>query len=177
MDAGKPYKFLILDTITALEEMCKPLAAKLYMSTPMGKNYTGGAEGILNLPQGAGWGYLRQAIEKVIDMVSKCSENLVIVGHVKDKAIVDAEGKEAGSIKDFDLSGKTGRILAAKSDGIGFCHRDKDSNLCINFENGGLVTAGARPKHLANKDIVVAENNGDGTFTSHWERIFPSLKA
>lgn len=65
------------------------------------------------------WGYLRQAIEKVIDMVSKCSENLVIVGHVKDKAIVDAEGKEAGSIKDFDLSGKTGRILAAKSDGIG----------------------------------------------------------
>lgn len=177
LDAGKPYKFLILDTITALEEMCKPLAAKLYMSTPMGKNYTGGAEGILNLPQGAGWGYLRQAIEKVIDMVSKCSENLVIVGHVKDKAIVDAEGKEAGSIKDFDLSGKTGRILAAKSDGIGFCHRDKDSNLCINFENGGLVTAGARPKHLANKDIVVAENNGDGTFTSHWERIFPSLKA
>ena len=177
LDAGKPYKFLILDTITALEEMCKPLAAKLYMSTPMGKNYTGGAEGILNLPQGACWGYLRQAIEKVIDMVSKCSENLVIVGHVKDKAIVDAEGKEAGSIKDFDLSGKTGRILAAKSDGIGFCHRDKDSNLCINFENGGLVTAGARPKHLANKDIVVAENNGDGTFTSHWERIFPSLEA
>lgn len=54
LDAGKPYKFLILDTITALEEMCKPLAAKLYMSTPMGKNYTGGAEGILNLPQGAG---------------------------------------------------------------------------------------------------------------------------
>lgn len=52
------------------------------------------------------WGYLRQAIEKVIDMVSKCSENLVIVGHVKDKAIVDAEGRDAGSVKDFDLSGK-----------------------------------------------------------------------
>lgn len=52
------------------------------------------------------WGYLRQAIEKVIDMVAKCSENLVIVGHVKDKAIVDAEGRDAGSIKDFDLSGK-----------------------------------------------------------------------
>lgn len=62
-------------------------------------------------------------------------------------------------------------------EGINVVHRDKDSNLCINFENGGLVTAGARPKHLANKDIIVAENNGDGTFTSHWERIFPSLKA
>lgn len=61
-------------------------------------------------------------------------------------------------------------------EGINVVHRDKDSNLCINFENGGVVTAGARPQHLANKDIVVAENNGDGTFTSYWERIFPSLK-
>jgi hypothetical protein len=34
---------------------------------------------------------------------------------------------------------------------------------------------GARPKHLANQDIVVAERNEDGTFTSHWERIYPSL--
>lgn len=176
MEAGKPYKFIVLDTVSALEEMCRPLAAKIYMSTPMGKNYTGGAEGILNLPQGAGWGYLRQAMEKVIEMISKCAENIILVGHVKDKAIVDSEGKEAGSVKDFDLSGKMGRVLAAKSDGISWCHRDKDSNLCLNFENGGMVTAGARPKHLANKDIIIAENNGDGTFTSHWERIFPSLK-
>ena len=66
---------------------------------------------------------------------------------------------------------------ARRTDGISWIHRDKDSNLCLNFETGGIATAGARPKHLANKDIVVAENNGDGTFTSHWERIFPSLKA
>lgn len=177
IEAGKPYKFIVLDTITALEEMSKPLAAKLYMATPMGKNYQGGGEGILALPSGGGYLWLRNAIEKIIDMVAKCADNIILVGHVKDKAIVDSEGKEQGSLKDFDMTGKISRILAAKSDGISWIHRDKDSNLCLNFETGGIATAGARPKHLANKDIIVAENNGDGTFTSHWERIFPSLKA
>lgn len=70
---------------------------------------------------------------------------------------------------------KTGRILAAKSDAIGFIHRDENSNLCINFETNGEASAGARPQHLANKDIIVAQMNEDGTFTSHWERIYPSL--
>lgn len=70
---------------------------------------------------------------------------------------------------------KAGRILASRSDGIGWVHRDENSNLCINFECGGIATAGARPKHLANQDIVVAERQDDDTFVSHWERIFPSL--
>ena len=109
-------------------------------------------------------------------MVSQCTTNVILVGHVKDKSIVSASGQEVGSIKDFDLSGKAGRIIAAKSDAIGFAHRDKDSNLCINFECGGEATAGARPAHLANKDIIVAERQDDGTFVSHWDRIYPSLK-
>lgn len=106
IEAGKPYKFIVLDTITALEEMSKPLAAKLYMATPMGKNYQGGGEGILALPSGGGYLWMRNAIEKVIDMVSKCAENIILVGHVKDKAIIDSEGKEQGSLKDFDMTGK-----------------------------------------------------------------------
>lgn len=39
----------------------------------------------------------------------------------------------------------------------------------------GEVLCGARPAHLANKDIIVAEYQEDGTFVSHWERIYPSL--
>lgn len=54
IEAGKPYDYITLDTITALEEMAKPLAAQLYKATPMGKNFTGGGEDILNLAQGAG---------------------------------------------------------------------------------------------------------------------------
>ena len=100
---------------------------------------------------------------------------MILVGHVKDKSIVSAQGQEIGTMKDFDLTGKTGRILAAKSDAIGFIYRDEDSNLCINFETNGEVSAGARPEHLANKRIIVAERLEDGTFISYWDRIYPSL--
>jgi len=31
---GKPYRYIILDTVTALEELVLPLAAKLYKDTP-----------------------------------------------------------------------------------------------------------------------------------------------
>ena len=79
------------------------------------------------------------------------------------------------SVKDLDLVGKTKRVLSAKSDAIGFVHRDEESNLCINFGMNGEVLCGARPAHLANKDIIVAEYQEDGTFVSHWERIYPSL--
>ena len=56
--AGNPYRFIALDTITALEDMCVPYAEQLYSATPMGKNWF--VEGkpkygsILNLPNGAG---------------------------------------------------------------------------------------------------------------------------
>jgi len=33
-EAGKPYKFITVDTVTALEEMIMPLAIKLYRATP-----------------------------------------------------------------------------------------------------------------------------------------------
>lgn len=171
--ANKPYKFITIDTVTALEEFAKPLALKLYKESPQGANFAG--TDVLTAARGAGWGFLRTAIEKLIAIISDCAPNIIIVGHVKDKSINSTEGSTEASIKEFDLSGKTGRILAAKSDAIGFIHRDENSNLCINFETGGEASAGARPEHLANKNIVVAERNEDGSFTSRWERIYPSL--
>jgi hypothetical protein len=171
---GNPYKFITIDTVTALEEMAKPLALALYKKTPAGMNDVV-TKDVLTLAHGAGYGFIRTAVEKLIEMVAACTTNVIIVGHVKDKAIVSAEGVETGNLKDFDLTGKLGRILSAKSDAIGFVHRDKESNLCINFCTNGEASAGARPEHLANKDIIVAERNEDGSFTSHWERIYPSI--
>lgn len=173
-EAGCPYKFITIDTVTALEDMAKPLALALYKKTPagMGDMIT---KDVTTIAHGAGYGFLRQAVEKIIDMVSEVTTNVIIVGHVKDRALVSSEGIEVGNLKDFDLTGKLGRILSSRSDAIGFIHRDKDSNLCINFQTNGEAAAGARPEHLANQDVVVAERNADGTFTSYWNRIYPSL--
>lgn len=33
-EAGKPYKYITIDTVTALEDMIMPLAIKLYRATP-----------------------------------------------------------------------------------------------------------------------------------------------
>lgn len=49
-DAGCPYKFITLDTITALEEIVKPLALKLYLDTPAGSKFTG--KDIVDAPMG-----------------------------------------------------------------------------------------------------------------------------
>lgn len=171
-EAGKPYKFITIDTITAVEEMAKPMAIKLYQSSPMFSERYSNVTNPAELPNGSGYVFWRSSIEKIIDLIASCAPNLIICGHVKDSAISE---NAQNSIKTLDLTGKVSRILSAKSDAIGWVHRDDNSNLCIQFGADGEVLTGARPTHLANKDIIVAERNEDGTFTSHWERIFPSL--
>ncbi len=52
------------------------------------------------------YSFQRAAMESIIDKVKSVTDNVIIVGHVKDKSIVSAEGKEVGSVKDFDLTGK-----------------------------------------------------------------------
>lgn len=71
---------------------------------------------------------------------------------------------------------KTGRILASKSDAIGYLDRDDESNTILSFNtNDKFVECGARPSHLRNKDIVLGEMKEDGTIEYHWERIYTSL--
>lgn len=171
-DAGKPYKYITIDTITAVEEMAKPLAIKMYQESPMFSSRYADIKDVTQLPNGSGWAFLRSAVETLINLIASAADNIIICGHVKDASL--SEGLD-GAVKDLDLGGKLKRILSARSDAIGFIHRDEESNLCINFGNSGEILTGARPKHLANKDIIVAERQEDGTFISHWERIYPSL--
>lgn len=169
-EAGCPYKFITLDTITALEDIVKPLALKLYLDTPAGSKFTG--KDVLDAPMGAGYMKIREAIELVIDMFSKVAPNIILVCHVKDSAIANTDV----TAKVIDLTGKTGRVLASRSDAIGYLLRDDDSNTILSFNsNDKFVDCGSRPEHLRNKDIVLGEMQEDGTIDYHWERIFPSL--
>ena len=152
--------------------MARPVAIKLYQASPLYSERYANVKDIAQLPNGSGWTFLRQAVEAIIDLVASATDNIIICGHVKDAALSENQDR---AIKDLDLSGKLKRILSARSDAIGFVHRDEFSNLCINFGQDGEVLTGARPAHLANQDIVVAERNEDGSFTSHWDRIYPSL--
>ena len=163
-DANCPYKYITIDTITAVEEIAKPVALNLYKNSPLYSDRYADVKDITRLPNGSGYTFLRQAVEAIVDLVASAADNIIICGHVKDASLND---NLEGTVKDLDLTGKLKRILSARSDAIGFVHRDDDSNLCINFGGDGEILTGARPRHLSNKYIIVAERNEDGTFTSH----------
>ena len=86
-EKGKPYKYVTVDTVTALEEMIMPLAVKLYKQTSMGKNFSG--DSVITLPNGAGYLYIRQAFFQVLDFIDTLAPTIILSGHIKDKVVDD----------------------------------------------------------------------------------------
>ena len=166
-DAGKPYKYVTIDTVTALEDMVMPLAIKLYRQTSMGKNYDG--DNVLSLPNGAGYLYLRQAFFQVLDFIDTLAPHIILSGHIKDKQ-VDDKG-EMVLAANIDLTGKIKSLICANADAIGYMFR-KGNKTILSFKTSEEVTCGARPEHLRNEEIVVSEMNDKGELEFHWDKIY-----
>lgn len=158
--AGKPYKYIAIDTVTQLEVWCEYEAKKLYQNTPMGKNFDADNKGlsVLSLPNGAGYLYLRQAYKKWIDRLNTLADHIILVGHLKE-AKIDKKGKEV-AVKDLDLTGKIKNITCANADAIGYVFRE-DDNTMISFDSMGDIQAGSRCDHLKGQ-----------TFPLEWDKIF-----
>ena len=168
------FDFIAFDTTTALEDVALPYANKLYRDTVMGKNFDEG-ENVLKLPNGAGYQYLREAMQKMIGWFEKTVPNVILVGHVKDKSL-NENGTEL-NVKDLDLTGKIGRILSAASDAICYIYRDTETgNVMANFGDGSSVLCGSRISQLSGKTILLSEKLEDDTIKTYWENIYPSLK-
>ena len=166
-EAGKPYKYVTIDTVTALEDMVMPLAIKLYRATSMGKSYDG--DNVLSLPNGAGYLYLRQAFFQVLDFIDTLAPHIILAGHIKDKQI-DDKG-EMVLAANIDLTGKIKSLICANADAIGYMYR-KGNKTILSFKTSEEVTCGARPKHLTNEEIVVSELNEKGELEFHWDKIY-----
>jgi len=166
--AGKPYKYLIVDTITKLEEMILPLALKLYKETPMGKSFTG--TNVLTLPNGAGYLYVRNAFFQVLAWIEQCADRVILLGHLKDTQI-EKNGKEV-SAKDLDLAGKLRMMVSADVDAIGLLYRATNNQCILSFKTTDEVTCGARPQHLKNQEILVSEINEKGEYITYWDKIY-----
>lgn len=166
---GKPYKYITIDTVTALQDMCLTLARKLYMDTPMGKSFEG--DNVLKLPNGAGYLYLREAFFKIIDYVETLipeDGSIILSGHLSDK-MIESKGKEVSAVE-LDLSGKLKSLVCSKADAIALLYRVGDQ-VKLNFKTSDQVTCGARPEHLKNQEIIITEMV-DGKLVSHWDEIF-----
>lgn len=166
-NGGYVYKYIALDTVTALEEMVLPIAAKMYRDTPMGRNWVG--TDVTTLPSGAGYRFTREALQNVINALKSITDTLIILGHVKDK-LVEQDGEEM-SERGLDLVGKMSAILCAKVDAIAYMYRDEKKTV-LNFKSSESLLVGARSEHLKDKRIVVAESNDKGEVKVSWSEIF-----
>jgi hypothetical protein len=174
-EAGYPYKYLAVDTITALEDLSITYAEQLYSRSSQGKNWftpeSGGKAkygNILNMPDGAGYAWLRQAFTTLTDYLKTLAPRVIFLGHVKDKLLAK-EGSEFSSM-DLDLTGKLKRITMSNCDTIGYMYR-KDNQNILSFKTSDEVSCGARAAHLRNQEIVVSELI-DGKLVTHWDKIF-----
>lgn len=165
-EANYPYKYVTIDTVTALEDMVMPLAINLYKQTPMGKNYSG--DSILTLPNGAGYLYVRQAFFQVLDFIDTLAPQIILSGHIKDKQ-VDDKGEMVMSAN-IDLTGKIKSLICANADAIGYMFRRGDQTI-LSFKTNEEVTCGARPEHLRNEEIVISEMV-NGELITHWEKVY-----
>jgi len=156
----RPYKYVAIDTISKLEEWCEVEGKRIYMKTPMGKNFEQKNPGasVLSLPNGAGYLYLRIAYKQWIDRLNLLADHIILVGHLKDK-MLEKKGKEV-AVKDLDLTGKIKQITCAGADAIGYIFRENEETM-ISFNSLDDVTAGSRCDHLKGQ-----------TMPFEWNKIF-----
>jgi hypothetical protein len=181
-EAGFPYKYIAVDTITALETICLPYAEILYSRTPMGKNWfkktpdgkyapdSGKAMYglVTSLPNGGGWMYQREAITKIIEFIKTLAPRVILVGHVRE-TMLEKNGSEFSS-SDLDLTGKVKRIISSQSDAIGYLHRRGNINI-LSFKTTDEISCGARPIHLKNKEIEISMYEDDVLHT-FWDKVY-----
>lgn len=185
------YRFITIDNATRLEEMSLIYAAHLYRQTPMGQSWGYKKDRIGNilmengkrvidpkadvrqLPNGAGYLYLRQALKEMVNMFKPLCDTLILVCHVKDKQI--KKNDEETSEMAVDLAGKTGDIICGEADAIGYVSRQENKTI-LSFKGGDNNIRGSRPLHLREKAFVVAESDDDGSLKVDMSEIFPDLK-
>lgn len=165
---GKKYKYLAVDTVTALESMCIPLAKKIYLRTPQGKNFKG--DNVLHLPDGGGYIFLRNAMEMMLGSLQDSCERLILLGHLKEKYLGTKAGVDV-TTRDIELTGKIRSITCAGADAIGFLYR-KNQDTILSFKTSDEILCGARPAHLKNKELVMATEQSSGEIKIYWDKIF-----
>lgn len=163
---GYVYKYITLDTVSALDEIAVELAGIMYKNTTQGKNWT--ETDVRDLANGAGYRFTRMALTRLINEFEVLCETLIILGHVKDKH-VELEGVLPE--KALDLPGKMSSILCSQVDMVGYMTREEDKTY-INFKPSESLIAGGRITRLEGEKIVIAITQPDKSVIVDWKEIF-----
>ena len=167
------YKYITIDNASRLEEIVLPYAAQLYKNTSLGAKWQG--TDVRQLPKGAGWAYIWEAVKKVIRMFRELCETLILVGHTKDK-MIEIEGTELSEMQ-LDLAGKLSDIICGEADAIAYVYRKKNQTI-LSFKGGESCVREARADHIRGQNIIIAESDENNNIVTHWEKVFlPELES
>ncbi|MGL6083105.1 MAG: AAA family ATPase [Gammaproteobacteria bacterium] len=109
-----PFKFIIIDTITALERYAtKYVISEKNISDNPKKRYAD----ISDIPWGGGYNALAEAIYEQIDRLKKNGFGVFVIGHEKTKKITNRDGFEY-DYTSFNTQTKTSDIIEREADMI-----------------------------------------------------------
>lgn len=158
-EAGKPYDYVIIDTLSQLDTDAEWVGTWNYMNSIAGKNFNRDANGamlkptdtnyesVLSLAHGYGYRYTRDAVmdiyETLKDLGKVCT---IFICHVSDKMIAEKNGEQV-MIKDLALVGKTRDVIPRLVDSIANVWNE-DGQMMISFVGNHEKIGGVRAKHL-----------------------------
>lgn len=131
-------------------------------------------ETVHSLPNGNGYQYSREVMEKWLAMALKSAKHVIFLAHIKDKFIESKKSGDTVEATDINLTGKVKFAYCSKVSGVGYLYR-KNNKGYLNFDNENSVICGSRSKHLFGH-IEISERNEDLSVTTFWNRIFTEEK-
>lgn len=171
VDAGKPYDYVSIDTLSQLDILSEWWGTWDYMHSVQGKKFNkkkdsqGNVlygedkkpillppsdpeyESVLTLGEGYGYRYTRNAFIEMFDILKNLGKVCTIfVCHVTDKMIAEKNGEQIMT-KDLALTGKLQSWVPRIVDAIGNVWNE-DGQMMISFKGQEEKMGGIRGKHL-----------------------------
>lgn len=159
-----PFRFIIIDTITALERYAITYAiAKANRDDNPKKRYGD----ISDIPWGRGYTMVADLIYKQIDRLKKNGFGIFIIGHEKTKKITNRDGFEY-DFTTFNVLGKTSDIIEREADMIIYADLQvvetktgQETTRKLKFRSDGNILCGTRfrsfPSEIDNDVSVFIE--------------------
>jgi len=179
--------YLIVDTITQLDEWSELVGTIEYMQKTQGKKFNREDNGAIISPKdkrfesihsiGQGYGYVHSRdvmMRWLYDLHSLVEEgkfnHVILLSHIKDKLVEAKNNTDLVEAADLSLTGKLRWLYASKVSAIAFMTARKNQRF-LSFENEYKITSGGRCPHL-NGNILISEKMPDKTIKTYWDDIF-----
>ena len=179
--SGKTYKYIVIDTLTKLDEWSEIIGTYNYMDKAQGRKFNRDEKGqviyhtdnrfesVHELGNGAGYQHSRNQMVAWYDRIIKLAPHIIFLAHIKDKFVESKVGDTVETLE-INLTGKLKSIIPSRVDAVGYLRR-KGKECFLNFDNDYKVVSGGRCPHL-HGEILISEKSDDGSIKTFWDKVY-----